>query len=117
MTLFESDPTPRAVTRRRDGTILYANEAYAEMRGEASVDAVIGKTTGGYWADTEQRDAFVTLLDRQGKLLRHEVRLRRVDGSEFWASVHAALVEFRGEACIVATYADITGEVQMREEQ
>jgi PAS domain S-box-containing protein len=117
MTLFESDPTPRAVTRRSDGMILYANEAYAEMRGETSVEAVIGKTTTGYWVDPKDREAFIALLEERGKLARHEVRLRRADGSEFWASAHAALVEYQGEACVVATYADITAEWRMREDQ
>lgn len=117
LALFESDPTPRAVTRRSDGLILYANEAYAEMRGEASVDAVVGKTTTGYWADPRDREAFIALLEERGKLLSQEVRLRRVDGSDFWASVYAALVEYQDEACVVATYADITAERRMRDER
>jgi PAS domain S-box-containing protein len=63
-----------------DGVLLDANKAYLDLYGYES--SVIGSLrVRDHYADPSDREEFIRLLQREGVLLDHEVRLRKSDGT------------------------------------
>ena len=106
--LSEASPVVISVTRMSDGIVLYVNKAYTESLGYRA-DQVIGmKATNIYFNQTD-REAMIEKLNRQGFLNNYEIRVKRGDGTPFWASTSVRFTEFNGERAIIAASLDITG--------
>src|SRR5690606_22626406 len=65
-------------------------------------------TTLRLYPDPEHRARLVRLIRRDGKVNGLEVRLRRADGTEFWAALTSRLVAFEGEDAMVTAVVDLT---------
>lgn len=85
------------------------NPAMARMLGTTVEQLAV--TPDRLWlAEPEERERLIELLDREEKIEQREVRLRRADGTEFWASVSARLLrDDRGRMVAVdGTLTDVT---------
>ena len=77
------------------GRYLTANPALARMLGRESPQELVESVTSiadQVYADPRDRAALMRLLEERGQAVEHECRLRRGDGSVFWASVSAVAV-------------------------
>jgi PAS domain S-box-containing protein len=106
--LSEASPLVISVTLVTDGTILYINKAYTETLGYRQED-LIGKRASDVYYDESDRPPLIMKLNQQGFLDNYEVRLRKGDGTPFWASASVRFTSFSGEPAIVTTCLDITG--------
>jgi len=92
-TLFESAPIP--VFLHREGTILFANQAFSQMVGEASKEAVISASIFDYIAP-EEKPRVLKMARNQQQVgdapLTDEILGIRVDGKSFHCEVNIAFV-------------------------
>ena len=100
-------PAAIAMTRASDGTLLFANRAFADLLGR-TVDDLLGKTTPSVVYDAaEARDAVMADLSAAGAF-HGELWMRRGDGRRFLSSVDALTTCLGGERCILGTIRDVT---------
>ena len=90
--LFERLPV--AIYRSaRDGTLLAANPALAELLGYDSLDEVgPGTDVENFYADPAQRDRWLDEITTNGVVLDFDVELVRKDGTTVWVSDTARAV-------------------------
>lgn len=99
------------------GTILDVNEAFVRLFGYDSREEVLGVSARDLYPDAEGRAEYLRRLTASGQVMNLEIRLRRKDGSQFWALLSATLVAARGaeEPFIEATVLDITARKESEE--
>ncbi|MDQ7831137.1 MAG: PAS domain S-box protein [Desulfovibrionaceae bacterium] len=117
--IFESAPV--AIFRSTPGgRFLVVNPSYAAIAGYESPEAMIQGVTdiaNQMYAEPAERDRYKDMLARHGSVRDFEARLRRRDGSEFWASMTSRAV--RDDAGSVVSYdgflVDVTERKQAEE--
>ncbi|MGE0362493.1 MAG: PAS domain S-box protein [Vicinamibacterales bacterium] len=107
--VFDKGPNVMSLHRVADGRFVEVNDAalraFGFERGE-----VIGRTAVelGLWADLAERDGAAATLRDRGRLSGIEVRLRRKNGEQFWASFSSSVITLGGDAYALSTLVDIT---------
>ena len=95
--LFDNVPIGLYRTSR-DGTILDANPAVAQILGLASAEEAIGRSALDFYVNLEDRRIWQRLMEEEGKVTQFRCRLRRCSGETFWASLSIRRVtDERGE--------------------
>jgi PAS domain S-box-containing protein/putative nucleotidyltransferase with HDIG domain len=87
-----SENVPVALFRSRigeDGTFVSANPTMARMFGYDSVEDLIHHSALEIYADPEARIPLLEAIEENGFISDYVIKLRRKDGSEFWASFFA----------------------------
>lgn len=92
--ILEQSPIGVSVSRRDNGSIIFANTRFAELIGLPR-DRIIGSSARDYYVDDQQRAKVVERLKSAGSVTNMEVQFRRADGSAFWTlfTVNQAAVE------------------------
>jgi diguanylate cyclase (GGDEF)-like protein/PAS domain S-box-containing protein len=108
-TAFQTSVDAIILTRLHDGLYLDVSHTFSSILGYEP-EEVIGRTSLDLhiWADASDRDKMVDLLRRDGVCRNLEVRLRRTDGTIFWAIVSISTIEVNGEACMLSVLRDNT---------
>lgn len=106
--VFEACPTPILVAQAADLQVRMSNAAARALIAAGRPGDVT--VWGIEWEDARERDTFVAALRAQGRVEGVEARFRRRDGSRMWLSVWARLATIRGEAVVIATATDVTGD-------
>jgi PAS domain S-box-containing protein len=78
-----------------EGKYLFVNPALATMYGYDSPEALMSSVTDiatQIYVSPSDRDEFMHVLNANGRVVNHECRLLRRDGSTFWASRNAWVV-------------------------
>ncbi|MBT6139087.1 MAG: PAS domain S-box protein [Rhodospirillaceae bacterium] len=104
--VLESCPVPISMTRAEDGSVIYGSPELMSLVGLERHE--IPNSATKFFADSGVRDDYIARLRRDGEVAGYEMKLNKVDGSEFWASVSARLIEFQGEEVVVACPFDLT---------
>ncbi len=73
------------------GKFLQANHALAWMFGYHSVEELMNIPVSQLYVDPEERKQFVAILRSQGECRGLQLRLKKRDGTQIWASVNAAV--------------------------
>lgn len=98
---------------RLDGRVVEANRACLEAFGYAPDTPLEQIDITTHYLDPADRKAMVDALRRTGHLHDYHVRLRRLDGSTFWASFTETLRRSQdGEAVIEGLLENITEQVE-----
>ena len=100
-------PVPVAMVRFADGALFYQNPAYQLLCAPLKGTAPEGGMTVPFAEDRDRR-RFLQQLRAWRAVDNREVRVRGRDGSEFWASVSARLIDYRELEVIVLTVLDLT---------
>ncbi len=114
---FQFSPIGMTITRVSDGRILEVNKADERILGYTQGESV-GRTTleTGAWASTADRDRFVEILRREGRVLGYETRMRNKAGELVDTRVFAEAMEINGEACILSAALNVTEEKRQADE-
>jgi PAS domain S-box-containing protein len=115
-TILEASPIPTVVSRVTDGVVLYVNEQLGEMFG-LSPEEAIGLQTPDFYCDPADRQAVLEALQKDGYLYQYECRLKKVDGTPFWAILSLQIITLEGGAAILSGIYDITERKQAEEER
>ncbi len=105
--VLDACPVPVTMTRAEDGLILYVSPATSGVYG-GNMPTGPDDSIVNYYVDAATRKAYVALLRQRRRVDDYEVQLKRTDGTPFWASVSARLIEYQGEEVIVASTLDLT---------
>ncbi len=105
--VLDACPVPVTMTRADNGLILYVSPATSSVYG-GNMPAGPDDSIVNYYVDAAARKAYVALLRQRRRVDDYEVQLKRTDGTPFWASVSARLIEYQGEEVIVASTLDLT---------
>lgn len=103
-----------------DGRFLMANPALAEMLGYASPEELITAVNdigAEIYSQPGERQELLDLLDQQGYLRNHEIRIRRRDGTLLWVSENTR-TRYNADGsinCYEGTLTDITDHKHMEE--
>jgi len=112
--MVEAAPIPMLVTSYPDGICLYANQEAARLTG-IPYEEMVGRGTPDFYVDTGVRDSLVVDLQQSGAVSGREVRLRRADGSVYWALVSIRRLTFDGRPAAIAGLWDMSGQKELQE--
>ena len=112
--ILVSTPVPLVISRIKDGTILFANQAYAAVLG-LDPDQLIQQSSMRTYLQPEDRQQLLRELKPEGKTNR-EMQLRKSDGSSITVSGSIQRIDFEGEEAILSSFLDVS-ERRRAEEQ
>ncbi|HEX6111161.1 MAG TPA: PAS domain S-box protein, partial [Geminicoccaceae bacterium] len=103
----EAHPVPLFIAHMDTARVIFASPPCAELL-RVPLPELLAGTTFRFYADLEDRAKVMEQLRRDGFLDGVEVRLRRADGSEFWAAFTSRLITFEGQNAVVTALVDLT---------
>jgi len=114
---FHASPDSIVITRAENGTYIDVNEAFQEITGYTR-DEVIGRSSTdlGLWADPDARMVMLRLLNQHGHVRNLDVKFRVKSGEIRELLWSADVIEYRGEACLIAISRDVTDQRHMEKE-
>ena len=114
---FHASPDSIVITRAEDGTYIDVNEAFQEMTGYAREETVGHSSLElKLWADPDARMVMLRLLNQFGHVRNLDVRFRVKSGEIRELLWSADVIEYRGEACLIAISRDVTDQRQLEKE-
>ncbi|MCP4705204.1 MAG: PAS domain S-box protein, partial [candidate division Zixibacteria bacterium] len=108
-------PVPIIVSRLKDGKIMFANENLRRLVGYEK-DELIGKVTPDFYYDPNDRKRIIEILTQKGKVNNVEVRMKKLDGTVFWAMFSLVITEIGGEKVIMGSLYDFSERKKIEEE-
>jgi PAS domain S-box-containing protein len=117
--IFRSSPSPMALSSLPDRRFVDVNDAFLETAGYTR-EEVIGRSSAelGLTADARTEDAIDEILRAEGRIVNHELQVRRKDGSLRDGLFSGEVVRSQGRESFLTVMADITAlkraEVQLR---
>lgn len=106
-TLLEAAPFPALVTRLPEGTVRVLNRRAAQ-RMAMHAGTAVGRSAPDFWADSGQREQFMTLLHEGRQVSGFEAELKTGCGERFWANLEAATVDIQGVPHAFVAFNDIS---------
>jgi PAS domain S-box-containing protein len=114
---FHASPDSIVITRAEDGMYIDVNEAFQEMTGYTR-DEVMGHSSLELklWADPDARMVMLRLLNQYGHVRNLDVQFRVKSGEIRELLWSADVIEYQGEACLIAISRDVTDQRQLEKE-
>jgi PAS domain S-box-containing protein len=106
---FQTTPALMIIARLSDGHILEANAGFERASGYSRAEA-LGRNTLelGLWTDAQERDRFVELMRREGRVRDFEGEFRNRHGEIRPFLLNADVFEMHGTKCMLTVGVDIT---------
>ncbi|KKL69336.1 hypothetical protein LCGC14_2115970, partial [marine sediment metagenome] len=104
--LFDNSPIGIGLSTI-EGKVLDSNDAMVELTG-FSVEDLNKVGAPSIYVDPKERSRILKVLHEEGKLHDYEIKLRRIDNSEFFGSISFDLIELGGKKIIQTSLTDIT---------
>ncbi|HTW53762.1 MAG TPA: transporter substrate-binding domain-containing protein [Stellaceae bacterium] len=104
--MFERSPVSVIITNP-EGAVRYVNSSWLRLLN-ISKDELAEFRAENLHFDPDQREHFVKSIQQSGSLRDVEFTVRRGDGQPIDVLLSADLYDYRGEACIVSWFIDIT---------
>jgi PAS domain S-box-containing protein len=108
--LAEAHPVPFAVTSATEDRFLYVSDAGAKMYRLPRAK-LMKMRPSQFWVDHEARARGRATLQRGDRIDAAPMRMRRGDGSEYWAAFSGQMIEFDGGPAYAASIRDLTDEM------
>src|SRR5664280_60347 len=117
LAVFMSVPVGIVLSDPEDGRIYDVNQEFERMF-EHSHDDAVGTTSVelGLWADPNDRQHLVDLVEKEGRATDLELALRTASGKELTVHTNALPVTVGGSRYLVYAFANITERKQMEEQ-
>jgi diguanylate cyclase (GGDEF)-like protein/PAS domain S-box-containing protein len=112
--LFAAAPVAMALIRVEDSIALFANGRCADLFG-LPVDEIPGQKAPDFYVDPHDRERIRARAFQDGMVDGEVVRMKRRNGEEFWALLSARMIEFEGEAALLAGISDVTEQKVLEE--
>jgi PAS domain S-box-containing protein len=108
---FHFSPLGKTITRLSDGRFIEVNPANQRVLGYTQED-FRGKTASeaGVWVTDDDRNAYVQMLRRDGRLTAYETRMRAKNGEVVPVRIWAELIDVDGETCALSYTINIADE-------
>lgn len=114
--IFHLSPDAIILTRVADGVIVDVNDRGASLSGFPR-EEIIGKTTLDLdgWEDDEDRNKYVSLLRKNGRVVNYEKTFKTKGGFVRNATISGEFLEVAGEKYILTVIHDITDRKEFEE--
>ncbi|MEN8169417.1 MAG: ATP-binding protein [Pseudomonadota bacterium] len=106
-TIFDSVPTPMAITRNSDGKLVRINKAGLMLSG-LGVGSMEEFRAEDFYCDTRDREKIMHLLELEGSVQDLEICMRSLSGERFTFLMSAIFIDYEDEPCLLSSYAEIT---------
>ncbi len=113
-TIAEHVPAAIVLSRATDGVVLFANEPSAAIFGRP-VWEIIGQPAMGLYADPDERERLMRLLQRDGNVHNEEILASRPDGRQVWTLLSSRAVTYGGEQAYMGIVVDVTEQRAVRD--
>ncbi|HBY09048.1 MAG TPA: hypothetical protein DEH22_15185 [Chloroflexi bacterium] len=113
-TILETVTLPMVITRLADGLLTFANPPAAEITG-VPLEELVDSPAPDFYANPEERTAFVGELSTKGFVNNMQVLLKRSNQSTFWSLLSARTFTYQGEPSILTTITDISERIAAQE--
>ncbi|MEG5001062.1 EAL domain-containing protein [Microcoleus sp. B4-D4] len=107
LTIANSIPMPTIVTSLADGTIIYSNDLCHQAFGFKAFE-IDGQKAETLYNNPKKRQELLDVLARNGQVSEIEVRLKKADGTLFWASVSMRYLTLLSEKSVLSVFCDIS---------
>ncbi|SHO42620.1 PAS domain S-box protein [Desulfopila aestuarii] len=114
--LLDSALIPMVVINHTTQRILYINDAAVDFF-QFSRDEAVGIYIPDYWVTLERRQEFLSQLDRNGKVIDFEAKLRTLHGQEKHTLISSTKTIFGNSPAIYSIFKDITREKEAEEKR
>jgi PAS domain S-box-containing protein len=105
--IAEATPVGVGVIGVPEAKFLYVNMAYIKTFGYDEGDLIGQGTPQIYW-NLDDRDKILGLLRKNGSVADYEARLKRKDGTPFWALCSARPITYDNRPALLGAFVDIT---------
>lgn len=109
--VFRISPDAICISRFEDGVFLDVNNCFLNLTGYAEHE-VLGRTAFvvefSAWMDLCDRERFIELLEKNGEVNCFDTSLRRKNGSVFYGTISARVIDYKKERCLVSIIRDMT---------
>ncbi|MCT8971909.1 hybrid sensor histidine kinase/response regulator [Microbaculum marinisediminis] len=105
--IVEGHPLPVWMVDLATSEILYESPSAAELFGRAWPSDQRAYTVD-HFVDPADRDRLIAELRKSGELYDVELRVRKVDGTVFWASLNDRIIEYEGREVSILSFIDLT---------
>ena len=105
--LIEGAPFPVVISRVKDGTILYLNDAAAglfKLTPEPNQHLV----AANFYNDPSERSLIVEEVKRTGFIKDYYLTLKDAKGEQFWALLSGTMIDFNEEKALYASFNDVS---------
>jgi len=115
--VFQGSPDCIAIVRTKDNKFTDVNESFIKMNGY-SREEVIGHSASelNLWADHNECDKIVEILQKTGRIRNEECHLRSKSGKMLIGLFSAEVVNIHGEPYAIAMTLDITERKKMEKD-
>ncbi|MEG5234610.1 EAL domain-containing protein [Microcoleus sp. AT9b-C3] len=108
LTIANSMPIPLIVSSLADGTILYSNDLCRQAFGFTGFKSIDRQKAEILYHKPAERQELLLRLARNGHVRETEVRLKKADGTLFWASVSMRYLTLVSGKAVLSVFSDIT---------
>ena len=108
LTIANSMPMPMIVSSLPDGTILYSNDLCRQAFGLKAFQSIDRQRASMLYNNPAERQELLEELARNGHVCETEVRLKKADGTLFWATVSMRYLTLLSEKTVLSVFCDIT---------
>jgi diguanylate cyclase (GGDEF)-like protein/PAS domain S-box-containing protein len=108
LTIANSMPMPMIVSTLPDGTILYSNDLCRQAFGLRARESLDGEKASILYNNPAERQELLLDLARNGHVRETEVRLKKADGTLFWATVSMRHLTLLSQKTVLSVFCDIT---------
>lgn len=112
--IVEAMPVPIVFNRMADGEIVLVNALMSDFVG-SSTSELLGRNVSDFYYDPADRESLMGMVSKEKSVNRHEVRLKRLDGTPIWAEISIRLIDFDGEPTVLSVLHDITHLKEMNQ--
>ncbi len=100
------------------GSVLYANEAYAEFFG-GTVEDVMQRHATKFYTDSTDREKLLADLKKQGFVRNLELQFNRMDNTPVWGTISMYPIIYNSEPSLLSVFYDLTErrEAEVEREQ
>ena len=113
--ITEGSPVPLLITRRGDGTILYANPQVGPVLGMLT-EALKGRDINEFYVRPGERAMKVALLETEGLVADELIEMRRDDGTPISTIVSFQFINYAGEDAVLSSFQDVTDRMRLEEQ-
>ncbi|MBF0353937.1 MAG: PAS domain S-box protein [Alphaproteobacteria bacterium] len=105
--IVDSVPLALIISRIDEAVVVNANNAAHLLFGLDAED-MKGMLSSEFYADPNDRKHFIVQLREMGVVTDFEVRMKRKDGSVFWALLNGRLIHFENADCVLVGARDVS---------
>jgi len=113
-TMTQSAPVPMGISKAKNSVILYGNDLFGLIFGVPTRE-LLGRKLREFYHNPVDYKILLAMLQTKGDVREAQVRLKKADGTFFWAALSMKSFTLLGEKVIISVCSDISDRKQAEE--